>query len=172
MVEVVNGTFHITERASRGHGNITCRYTPLERGIDDFTVKDMETINIRHGDSITSDFFTASCVSDLSNKTYKNVHSGIYKKKIEVRTLPADAMGFNVLILGLDSVSRMAWKRLFPDTYSYFEDTLGGIILEGYNIVGDGTVPNLLPFLCGKTQKELPDAERENPNAQPVDGHP
>ena len=171
-VDVVNGTFHITERASRDHGNITCQYTPIKRETHDFGVKDMETINITHGDPITSDFFTASCVSDLSNKTYEDVHSGIYKKKIEVRPLPTDAMGFNVLILGLDSVSRMAWKRVFPETYSYFKDTLGGIIFEGYNAVGDGTLPNLLPFLCGKILKELPDTKRGKPNAQPVDGYP
>ena len=171
-VEVVNGTFRITERASMKYGNITCRYTPLKRGRDDQTVLDMETINITHGDPITSDFFTASCVSDLSNKTYEDVHSGIYKKKIEVRPLPTDAMGFNVLILALDSVSRTAWKRLFPETYTYFKDTLGGIVLEGYNIVGDGTVDNLLPFLCGKIQKELPEGKRGQPHAKPVDGYP
>ena len=171
-VDVVNGTFHITEQASRDHGNISCQYTPLKRASDDQTVLDMETVNITHGDPITSDFFTASCVSDLSNKIYEDVHSGIYKKTIEARPLPTDAMGFNVLILGLDSVSRMAWQRLFPETYNYFKDTLGGIVFEGYNAVGDGTINNLLPFLCGKFQKELPEARRGKPNATRVDGYP
>ena len=171
-VLVINSTFHITERASRDHGNITCRYAPLKRRPDDFTLEDDETINIKHGDPITSDFLTVRCVGDLSKKTYENVHSGIYKKKIEVRPMPTDAMGFNVMILGVDSVSRMAWRRLFPETYSYFKDTLGGIVLEGYNVVGDGTVANLLPFLCGKNLKELPESRRGKPNAKPVNGYP
>ena len=99
-VEVINGTFHITERASRHHGNITCRYTPLKRGPNDFSVEDMETINITHGDPITNDFFTVRCVGSLDNKAYANLHSGIYKKATEVHSLPTDAMGFNVFIFG------------------------------------------------------------------------
>ena len=171
-VEVLNGTFFITESASRDYGNITCQCTPLKRGPDDHSVLDMETVNIKDGDPITSDFFTVSCVDSLTNKTYTNIHSGIYKKNIKVRTLPKNAMGFDVLILALDSVSRMAMKRLFPKTHSYFKDTLGGILIEGYNIVGDGTVNNMAPFLCGKTLKELPEVRRGKPNAQPVDVFP
>ena len=171
-VEVVNGTFHITERAFGDHGNISCRYTPLERGPNDFSIMDMETINIKHGDPIISDFFTAMCVGDFSNKTYADLHSGIYKKNTKIYPLPINAMGFNVLILGLDSVSRMAMQRLFPKTYTYVTDTLGGIVLEGYNAVGDGTVPNLLPFLCGKTRMEMPECRRGKPNTSHVDGLP
>ena len=171
-VEVVNGTFHITERAFKDHGNITCQYTPLKREPHDFGVKDMETINITHGDPITSDFFTVSCAGDLSNKIYRNLHSGIYKKKTKVYPLPTNAMGFDVFILGLDSVSRMAMKRLFPNTYKYFKEALGGIELEGYNIVGDGTVNNLLPFLCGKTLEELPECRRGKLHAVTMDDFP
>ena len=171
-VEVVNGTFHITDQAFRDQGNITCYYTPLKRGPNDFKVEDMETMNITHGDPITSDFFTARCVGDLSNKTYVNLHSGIYKKNTNIYPLPTNAMGFNVLILGIDSVSRMAMQRLFPKTYNYVKDTLGGIVLEGYNAVGDGTVANLLPFLCGKTLMELPECRRGKPNTSHVDGFP
>ena len=169
---MVNGTFHLTQRASRDHGNITCRYTPLKRGPDDFTVEDMATLSIKHGDLITSDFFTVRCSSSVGNATYVNLHSGIHKQEISVNSLPSDAMGLNVLILGMDSVSRVAWKRLSPKTYDYFERNLGGIILEGYNILGDGTPAALLPILCGKFEEELPAAERGKPNAKPVDGHP
>ena len=171
-VEVINGTFHITESASKHHGNITCRYTPLKRGSSDWIVTDMDTINITHGDPITSDFFTVRCVGTSNNKTYRNIHSGIYKKETKAHPLPTSAMGFNVLILGLDSVSRMAMERLFLKTYSYFKDTLGGIVLEGYNIVGDGTIHNVLPFLCGKTLNELPEGRRGKPNAKRVDRYP
>ena len=171
-VEVANGTFHITKQAFRDHGNITCRYTPLKRGPNDFSVKEMTTINITHGDPIVSDFFTVRCAGDLSNKTYTNLHSGIYKKNTRIHPLPKNAMGFNVLILGLDSVSRMSMQRLFPKTYNYFKESMGGIILEGYNVVGDGTKANLLPFLCGKAKGELAGCGPRKPNTKPVDGYP
>ena len=171
-VEVVNGTFHITEQAFGNHGNISCHYTPLSRGPNDHSVMQMETINITHGDPITSDFFTVKCVGDLSKKMYQNLHSGIYKKKAKVFPLPINAMGLNVLILGLDSVSRMCMQRYFPNTHAYFKETLGGILLEGHNTVGDGTVNNVLPVLCGKTLEELPESRRGKPNATHVDGYP
>ena len=125
-----------------------------------------------HGDPITSDFFAVRCVGTLSNKTYTNLHSGIYKKELKAQPLRKNAMGFNVLILGLDTVSRMAMERLFPKTYNYFKDTLNGVLLDGYNIVGDGTINNLLPFLCGKTLNELPEARPRRPNTKPVDRYP
>ncbi|XP_025079509.1 LOW QUALITY PROTEIN: uncharacterized protein LOC112555359 [Pomacea canaliculata] len=41
----------------------------------------------------------------------------------------------NVFIFGFDSMSRMSWMRLLPRTRWYFLETLGGLELEGYNIV-------------------------------------
>ena len=66
----------------------------------------------------------------------------------------------------------MAMRRLFPKTYNYFQDNLSGIILEGYNNVGDGTLHNILPLLCGKTLTELPESRRGKPHAMPVDRYP
>ena len=56
----------------------------------------------------------------------------------------------DIIMIGTDSMSRNAWRRYLPKTYEYFSEGLGGIILEGYNIVGDGTPQALLPILTGK----------------------
>ena len=67
-------------------------------------------------------------------------------------TLPrasSDALPLNVIMLGTDSMSRNAWRRYIPQTYNYFVDALKGVVLEGYNIVGDGTPQALLPILTG-----------------------
>ncbi|PVD18510.1 hypothetical protein C0Q70_21059 [Pomacea canaliculata] len=69
-------------------------------------------------------------------------------------------------------MSRMSWIRLLPRSRAYFLNKLGGIELEGYNIVGDGTPAALLPILTGFHEEELPEARRGMPNARPVDGHP
>jgi len=55
----------------------------------------------------------------------------------------------NVLMFGFDSMSHMSYQRLLPKTYAYLKDTLKAVILDAYNIVGDGTVAALVPILTG-----------------------
>lgn len=38
---------------------------------------------------------------------------------------------FNILILGLDSVSRLQYERMLPKTYAYITKKLNGIALKG-----------------------------------------
>lgn len=57
--------------------------------------------------------------------------------------------GLNVLVIGLDSLSHLSFQRILPKTYSYIRDELDFTILNGYNIVGDGTTANLIPLLTG-----------------------
>lgn len=44
----------------------------------------------------------------------------------------------NVYLMGFDSVSRMTLMRKMKNFYQYVTEDLGGIVLKGYNIVGDG----------------------------------
>jgi hypothetical protein len=57
--------------------------------------------------------------------------------------------GLNVLIIGLDSLSHLSFQRLLPETYRLLRDELDFTILNGYNIVGDGTTAALIPMLTG-----------------------
>ena len=50
--------------------------------------------------------------------------------------------------------------------------SLGGVVMDKYNIVGDGTPQALLPILTGKTEVELPESRRRFPNATFFDGFP
>lgn len=73
-------------------------------------------------------------------------------------------MGLNVLMFGFDSVSRMTWLRNLPKSHRYFTETLGGTVLEGYNIVGDGTPQALLPILTGQWRgARWPSFRRKSP---------
>ncbi|KAK3605767.1 hypothetical protein CHS0354_033969 [Potamilus streckersoni] len=81
-------------------------------------------------------------------------------------------MGLNVLIFGLDSMSHLAWQRKLPKTYSYLKDSLGSVILNGYNIVGDATTAALIPMLTGKTETELPDVRKKAMGSGPLDQYP
>ncbi|ESO86427.1 hypothetical protein LOTGIDRAFT_129214 [Lottia gigantea] len=176
-VYVVNGTFRISRRAVRKYGKITCEYAPVVRGTSDYTARHMEHIKpMPDGSALVMDFFKVACVS-INAKRYFNIHAGIsFNKTVHERhskvKLPKNALGLDVLMFGFDSVSRMSWIRQLPKTRNYFLNTLKGIELEGYNIVGDGTPQALLPILTGKTEEELPEARRGHDGAQPVDGHP
>jgi len=59
----------------------------------------------------------------------------------------------NVLMLVLDSMSHMSYQRLLPKTYAYLKDNLKAAILDGYNIVGDGTLSAFTPILTGNNNR-------------------
>lgn len=63
--------------------------------------------------------------------------------------LPKNALKLNVLIFGFDSLSRMTFMRKLPKSYNKLK-SLNALILEGYNIIGDGTPQALIPILTGK----------------------
>lgn len=80
--------------------------------------------------------------------------------------------GLNVLIIGLDSLSHLSFQRLLPETYRLLRDELDFTILNGYNIVGDGTTAALIPILTGKTEMELPEVRKDEIDSKNVDSYP
>lgn len=71
--------------------------------------------------------------------------------------------GYNILIVGLDTVSRMNLFRTMPKTASYLK-TLGAIDMMGYNKVGENTYPNLVPMLMGVRGTDVVKLCRPNGN--------
>ena len=159
------------------HGKILCQYLPLVRGSDDFEVLYEDPIKpVVDGMPMVSDFFDMRCVGQ-DGGIYANLHSGIHRdpelqKRTAEKTADGNPLGLNVLMFGFDSVSSMTWQRNLPKSHRYLTEALGAIVLDGYNIVGDGTPQALLPMLTGKTEEELPEARRGYANATTVDNHP
>jgi hypothetical protein len=81
-------------------------------------------------------------------------------------------LGLDVLILGFDSLSHMTYRRKLAKTYKYFTENLKGIVLNGYNIVGDGTPQALIPIFTGKTELELPRTLKRLAKKEFVDVYP
>ena len=52
---------------------------------------------------------------------------------------PSGHAPLNVLVWGQDSISRLMFMRKLPLTWNYLQSQLKAIVLQGYNIVGDGT---------------------------------
>ncbi|KAL8625536.1 hypothetical protein ACOMHN_014625 [Nucella lapillus] len=194
-VYTTNGTFRISRNATRWYGKITCDYKAIQRQ-GDFKVTYGPLIkSVSDGTPLKSEFFRTNCWSS-AGKNYSNDHAAVVKSATVMkrlhdyhsqanrnrRSMKSDSGSFppsfsslnlSVFMFGFDSLSRMGWLRFLPKTRKYFLDTLGGIELENYNIVGDGTTAAFLPILTGKVEEELPESRRgKYKNSKPLDKHP
>ncbi|XP_040069877.1 uncharacterized protein LOC120842768 [Ixodes scapularis] len=85
----------------------------------------------------------------------------VLKESVETRCEEATARAnssaerLNVVIIGLDSVSRLNSLRHLKKTRSFLFDNFDVIELYGYNKVGDNSFPNQLPLLTGLSDKEV-----------------
>ena len=173
-LSLFNGTIYIDPGIKKTHGAISCSITFFDR-IDDFGNKDLKTFYFSDETKLPllSDYFKANC-NATDGSHYKNVHAGIryvpeYHKK--TRTV-GSGLGLDVLILGFDSLSHMTYRRKLAKTYKYFTENLKGIVLNGYNIVGDGTPQALIPIFTGKTELELPRTLKRLAKKEFVDVYP
>ncbi|KAK6979641.1 hypothetical protein BgiMline_020627 [Biomphalaria glabrata] len=173
-VSLHRGVFTITEAAATKHKNIRCDLFPVLKESDFKVVEGEPLKNFKNGTRITHDFFRVACTADDGAK-YHNWHAGIrhdedileQKASVKVKGLDVD-----VIMIGLDSTSRLAWQRHLPLTRDYFVNVLNGIEMEGYNILGDGTPAAIMPILIGKREEELHEARRGYPGAKSVDDFP
>lgn len=173
-VTVSNGTVFIKPEAIKKHGSISCKLTYYDR-IDDFRNTDKESVDLFDSKPLELkwDFFKVRCTAADKN-VYENTHAGIrYVPQFHKRPLNIEAgLGLDVLMLGFDSLSHMTYMRKLKKTYKYFIETLQGTVLEGYNIVGDGTPQALIPIFTGKTELELPRTLKRLAKKEFVDVYP
>lgn len=78
----------------------------------------------------------------------------------------------NVMFMGFDSLSQQAFRRNLPLSVEYLEKTMEAVVLNGYNIVGDGTPQAFIPILTAQTEEELPLTRKRYPEANFVDIYP
>lgn len=116
-----------------------------------------------------SDFARAVCRADSGS--WSGIVIGI-RDTVKVPVENSNYPPFNVFMLGFDSLSRLAFMRKLPKTYEYLTKNLTGLVLKGYNIVGDGTPQALIPILTGKTELELPDTRKRKFKSNFVNVYP
>lgn len=100
------------------------------------------------------DFVTVSCYNFAGISYYTNYHTHI--SKITSKKYQNDEKHYNIMLLGIDSLSRLAFIRQMPKTYRYLTKTMGAYVLRGMTKIGDNTFPNLIALLTGKFPEELP----------------
>lgn len=76
----------------------------------------------------------AAYLYDVDNVV--DMHAFVHKKPHDSDSKSNDLEKLNVIILGIDSVSRMDFLRNMPRTYSYLMDKLNAVEMKGYNKIG------------------------------------
>lgn len=104
---------------------------------------------------VQDEFYKIECYHK-NISIYTDYHSFIPTEKVSQKTLrqKGSREGVSVLVLGVDSVSRINLYRNMPKTAKYLKE-LGAIEMLGYNKVGDNTFPNLIPVQTGLSEEEL-----------------
>ncbi|CAG9116443.1 unnamed protein product [Plutella xylostella] len=82
------------------------------------------------------------------------------------------ARPLNVLLVGFDSTSKNGFIRSMPETFRSLQEDLGAVVMDGYNILGDGTPATLFPLLTGRTELENPDRRTSVSVKESVDDLP
>ena len=102
-----------------------------------------------------NEFLKIECFDNGNNTMYTNLHAIVMRKKPHNTNTTADRAGrLSLLLLAIDSVSRMNHIRQFPQTRSLLQ-TMKAVELTGYNKVGDNTFVNIVPLLTGETPEAL-----------------
>lgn len=165
----------IDHKIKHKYGLIMCSFSEITR-VDDYYVSTKPAVE--SDDSYTlkySDFVDVKCEAKNGQKWHSilaGVKSSPEKEQLGWENVPEQVLKLNVLMFGFDSLSRNTFIRKLPKTYHYLK-RLDSFVLEGYNIVGDGTPQALIPILTGKIELELPDTrKRMGHKASYVDVYP
>ncbi|RXG60062.1 hypothetical protein Avbf_16512 [Armadillidium vulgare] len=83
---------------------------------------------------------------------YRNAHMFVTLKPEHVTNKMGDTMGvddrLNIMIFGIDSISRMNMQRYMPKVFQYMKD-ISAIDFRGFNKNYENTYPNLCAILSG-----------------------
>ncbi|XP_045529524.1 uncharacterized protein LOC123717526 isoform X1 [Pieris brassicae] len=145
--------------------DISCTYKDIIY-VDDHTYIVADGVKLFNDEKYIlnqSDYFKVSCFGydkkgfNLLSRKWQGYKAGI-RPMLTSTDISPDSL--NVLILGFDSASYNGIVRKLPKSYKVLVEELGAVILNGYNIVGDGTPDALFPILSGKHEWQHPRARQ------------
>ncbi|KAH8350296.1 hypothetical protein KR067_013518 [Drosophila pandora] len=103
----------------------------------------------------------AMCWVDFSRLVFHDVYiflSPAAKAEVPLKEAQKPANHLSVMVLGIDSISHMHYKRYFSNVMD-FVDQLPHVELWGYHRIGRNSYPNLVPLLSGQSADELESAK-------------
>ncbi|XP_044743058.1 uncharacterized protein LOC123305415 [Chrysoperla carnea] len=162
--DIVTQTHNTIFIDARNYSSVKCCYrsfwrrNPKPKEKDTQYIKSSLCTNMENNEftEISDEFIIVQCTID--NKKYSYFHSFVQKNKISDKLkLKVNNNGeyLSVLVIGLDAISRLNFRRQMPKTFNYLRKTLDAKEMIGYNKVGDNTFPNLMVVLNGMTDDEI-----------------
>lgn len=103
---------------------------------------------------LDAEFLYVKCFRSVGKEeVYKNVHFVVQRKALVVHRITKLAKSRkrkvpSVLMIGIDSISRLNLFRSMPNTAAHLQDS-GWFDMKGYNKMGDNTFPNLMAVMTG-----------------------
>lgn len=135
--------------------SLSCSYKPIRRVTDDLLEQGDSLPFVSDPTPLLDDVVAVRCANFLGVPIYSNIHAVIQPLRQDANKLPQEFQAQppmpNVLVFGLDSVSRLSMMRLLPKSYEFLVNQLGAVVFRGMNKVGDNTFPNLVALLTGRT---------------------
>ena len=103
---------------------------------------------------ITADFVRVVCRGASGNRLFDNIITKILRSNKTFEKVNPDEDKYNIMMFGIDSVSRASAIRQLPNTFQYLTEDLRAMDFKGYTKVQDNTFPNII---YGKTflQKDM-----------------
>ncbi|KAK6111077.1 hypothetical protein QQG55_42215 [Brugia pahangi] len=166
------GLFTMSSDAIKRHGGIKCTIAYFER-VDDNRLKIGRQIPITSGSPMNKDYAVVECLGNDQEKWKHLLWTIVPDRKKEedlshIKKSP-DWSGLDVYFIGFDSLSQMSFRRKLPKTVKYIEEEFDAVVLDGYNIAGDGTPQAFIRILTGQTEEELPLTRKRFAEANYVD---
>ncbi|CAH2240613.1 uncharacterized protein LOC120637128 [Pararge aegeria] len=147
--------------------NITCCYQSFYRPLAIVDISSMDVddrvkyetcVEFSNSIEVMNEFVRVSCIYK-EEILYEQFFLFTPKKpflsfKEEFVEIPQNQTAYNIIIVGIDAISRLNFYRTMPKTLAYLKKK-GAIEFHGYNKVGDNTFPNLTPILLGMKDTDL-----------------
>ncbi|CRK97013.1 CLUMA_CG010430, isoform A [Clunio marinus] len=135
----------------------SCCYHKVEDSSNSLVYSNCIQFKTNHQLMPDEEFLLVKCSASENSTTkliYVNGHSIVrMKENVRQRIENSTEDKLSILLLGLDSVSRMQFIRSFPNLLDHLKKT-GWFELKFYNKVGDNTLLNLFPLMTGISTRE------------------
>ena len=148
-----------------------CKYysiirPPNPESNDDFKILKKQGKRFVNNATVTDiEFVKVTCFDDLLVPihwnyfmfpiTHKSVLERCQRNKMKREKRKEIKETLNVLLVGIDSMSKQNAIRFLPKTRKYLIETLGAVEMNGYAKVLENTLVNVVPILTGKFVEEL-----------------
>ena len=142
---------NVTEMQSRGYTSLDCKYQHIfPNGPNDIKLGEKRGIN----KVPETDFIYTTCADGVVS-VYRDLlyHSKVNKQN-EQQFKNHTSEHPNVLLFGIDSISRLVAERMLPRTLKYIRNTFQPYEMKYYTKIGHNTLPNIIAALTGKSLVE------------------